>query len=280
MKCHFFILITVAFLSLNQSTLIQTAQAGNDFEVLVNEKMAKIKKKHDKIPEKKEKLAKKIDENQDEISKLPQIECAPGVFVPSFNASEPENIFKYQRLVSEIDSFSKKMDSLEWQLMKKKVVPLTKDYSWAIPNDKAIATIKKYGPIVEIGAGTGYWAKLLADEGVDVVAYDNEEANKYSESQYNKTWVQVNKGDESAVLQHPDRTLMLCWPPRWNEMASNSLNSYQGKYVVYVGEIGPTAATGTQKFFSDLETHFELIETADIQNWPGYSDKVYIYRRK
>lgn len=34
-------------------------------------------------------------------------------------------------------------------------------YSYAIPNHDALSIIKKYGPIVEIGSGSGYWAHLL-----------------------------------------------------------------------------------------------------------------------
>ena len=32
----------------------------------------------------------------------------------------------------------------------------THKYAWAIPNDEAIHTIASLGPIVEMGAGTGY----------------------------------------------------------------------------------------------------------------------------
>ena len=45
-------------------------------------------------------------------------------------------------------------------------------FSWAIPNEEALDAIAAVGPIVEIGAGTGYWAWLLQKRGVDVVAYD------------------------------------------------------------------------------------------------------------
>ncbi|DAZ92387.1 TPA: hypothetical protein N0F65_003770 [Lagenidium giganteum] len=45
-------------------------------------------------------------------------------------------------------------------------------YSWAIPDERALQIIKHYGPIVEMGAGTGYWGCLLKVRGVDIVCYD------------------------------------------------------------------------------------------------------------
>src|SRR4051794_21992422 len=45
-------------------------------------------------------------------------------------------------------------------------------FAWAVPSDEAIEEIARHGPIVEIGAGTGYWAWLLAQAGADVLAYD------------------------------------------------------------------------------------------------------------
>jgi tetratricopeptide (TPR) repeat protein len=50
---------------------------------------------------------------------------------------------------------------------------LVRKYSWAIPDEEALATIGSYTPLVEIGAGTGYWAALLRKRGADMIAYDS-----------------------------------------------------------------------------------------------------------
>lgn len=39
--------------------------------------------------------------------------------------------------------------------------PLIDRYSCVIANENALETIAKYSPIIEIGAGSGYWAYLL-----------------------------------------------------------------------------------------------------------------------
>jgi hypothetical protein len=53
---------------------------------------------------------------------------------------------------------------------------LVKKYSWAIPSPESIEWIVKVldgRPVVEIGAGTGYWAWLLTQAGVDIRCYDH-----------------------------------------------------------------------------------------------------------
>lgn len=45
-------------------------------------------------------------------------------------------------------------------------------YAFAVPSAEALAALAKHGPLVEWGAGTGYWAAMLQRAGADVVALD------------------------------------------------------------------------------------------------------------
>jgi hypothetical protein len=49
---------------------------------------------------------------------------------------------------------------------------LRQKYAWAIPDARALRIIKHFAPVVEMGAGTGYWCYLLRQNGIDIVAYD------------------------------------------------------------------------------------------------------------
>mgnify|MGYP001603501330 CR=1 FL=1 len=49
---------------------------------------------------------------------------------------------------------------------------LVRLYAWAVPTEEVIRTLVKHAPIVEIGAGTGYWAHLIHQMGGDILAYD------------------------------------------------------------------------------------------------------------
>ena len=55
--------------------------------------------------------------------------------------------------------------------------PLCKKYSWAIPDERALQILESFAPLIEIGAGKGYWARLLRDRGVDILAFDKYKYN-------------------------------------------------------------------------------------------------------
>ena len=152
-------------------------------------------------------------------------------------------------------------------------------YSWAVPDDKALRIIKRYSPILEVGAGTGYWSALLRDQGADVMAFDRNPPrtgrNSYKHrTQY--TWIHQGPAEVSAFF--PDRTLFICWPPYDTNMASRALECYQGKHVIFVGESWG-GCTGDERFHQLLSNDFTLIREYQHPNWGGLHDKLYVYRR-
>ena len=52
--------------------------------------------------------------------------------------------------------------------------PIQRLVSFGIPSAAALEAIARHGPIIEVGAGTGYWAGLLQAMGVDIIAFDAE----------------------------------------------------------------------------------------------------------
>ena len=143
-------------------------------------------------------------------------------------------------------------------------------YSWAVPTEEALDAIAAVAPIVEVGAGTGYWARLLRDRGVDVVAYDvappgGRALNGWHSGATASTWTDVLRGDAWRAASHPDRTLMVCWPPYGTPMAATALSAYRGDRVVYIGEgpwtrsFGDEPVTADQKFLQILTTEFARI---------------------
>lgn len=156
---------------------------------------------------------------------------------------------------------------------------LVKKYAWAVPNDEAIAACVEAGPIVEVGAGLGYWAHLIVQAGGDVIAYDTEpdpERNDYVDAE---PWFQVHRGGAEAAGRHPDRALMLIWPPYGEEMAAETLRHYEGDTVIYVGE-GRGGCTGGDNFIEQLEERFELVKTVHIPTWRMVHDHLTIWRRR
>ena len=100
---------------------------------------------------------------------------------------------------------------------------------FAIPTREALDAILKHASsrgIVEMGAGTGYWAAMLRDHGADVVAFDrdpptDDESNAFFGA---GMYAEVRRGDAASLLRESAawpaeaaealhaRTLLLIWP--------------------------------------------------------------------
>ena len=157
--------------------------------------------------------------------------------------------------------------------------PLVREFAWAVPSDEAIAAIAELSPIIEVGAGTGYWAMLLQQAGADVLAFDIAPPDKSSNSyRHTKTWFPVQQGDASVAALHPDRTLMLCWPNYSDSFAFDCLSAYQGDRLVFIGE-GNGGCTGSEEFFVLLAAEWTLQSEVMLPQWAGIHDYLSIYHR-
>ena len=136
---------------------------------------------------------------------------------------------------------------------------LVATFGFAVPTPEALLLIAAHSPqgVIELGAGTGYWARMLHEHHVDVVAYDiappPSEHNTWFAGRH--TWFRVEVGDERVVAMHPERTLLLVWPT-WNESwAADAAKLHldnSGRYLVYVGE-RPGGRTGDLRLHALLD---------------------------
>ena len=156
----------------------------------------------------------------------------------------------------------------DWQAF---TAAIARHFAWAVPTGEAIAVIRKHSAsVVEIGAGSGYWAWLMQQAGIDVAAFDLDPPPF--------TWAEVKRGDERRASDHPDKALLLCWPPWAAGVASRALAAYRGEHVVYVGEwMGYNAEPD---FFASLAWFFECIDSVDIPQWCMRDDRLLVFRRR
>jgi hypothetical protein len=177
--------------------------------------------------------------------------------------------------------------------------PLQRRYAWGIPNEPALAAIAEHSPngVVEIGAGGGYWAKLLRDRGVDVLAFDPEPGNAHWSL---RTWSEVLRGDHTSVIGFPERTLLLVWPSYSMDWTDKVIDLYGGQTVIYVGE-GSGGCTGTERMHQLLgedggcwhfggeddpcdcepvDALFTAGKVVDIPQWFGIHDYLTVFHRK
>ena len=142
-------------------------------------------------------------------------------------------------------------------------------YSWAIPSREVIHAIgSRSSSILEVGAGTGYWAWLLSQTGVNVVARDVEPGQS-------PTWFPIRNEVSETDLSRDG--LLLCWPPFESSMALDALKRFKGNAVYYVGEW--RGRTASPAFHDELE-NWTRTDEVDIPSWPGFSDRLYCFERR
>ena len=155
---------------------------------------------------------------------------------------------------------------------------LVHTYSWAVPNDEVIQSIVQVSKdcgLVDFGAGTGYWASLIAGEGVEVEAIDNWIDGKPEHLHY-----PVITGSYELLPKFRDRVLLLVWPPRATRMAVRAVEAHAGRVLVYVGEPAPARSTASPEFFDYVSQHFKLVSHVTIPQWFNRYDGVFIYERR
>lgn len=180
-------------------------------------------------------------------------------------------------------------------------------FGFSVPDRRAVEAIARSSPngVVEIGAGTGVWARVLDDAGVKVDAFDlhpppSEENFWFAGSE---PWFPVLRADHRVVEQFAERTLLLAWPTRTEIWAAEVLEMYHragGRCVAYIGE-GPGGRTGDEVFQARLghlsrcaqcaygmatvpcicgvQALWARITTVPLATWPGFSDALHLYMR-
>ena len=173
---------------------------------------------------------------------------------------------------------------------------LCNEYAWSIPDPDSLAFVAHHlgERAIEIGAGTGYWASLLSQLGVDMLCYDLYPPDETGQNIYHspaneersrllgvvrKIFFRVHAGNHLLAAQHPDRTLFLCWPPYDNPMAYDTLKVYTGNKLVLIGE-GEGGCTGDDAFFALLNEEWEGMESHTPVQWSGIHDYIEVYERK
>jgi len=154
--------------------------------------------------------------------------------------------------------------------------------AFACPNAAAVAALATFAPaagVLELGAGTGYWAAFLRRRGLAVVAADikppgrrGKGANEYHGSL--PAWGVVQAGDAVGMARSHGRgrLLLLCYapPPAPGRpcvalAAVRAFASAGGTRLALVGEFrGDTASAA---FEQELAQGWELVKTVPLPNY-------------
>jgi hypothetical protein len=188
-------------------------------------------------------------------------------------------------------------DAEEARVRKQERFAMCGRYAWSVPTDEAIEALVRHSPLVELGAGTGYWAWLVRNAGGDIVAYDVNPPGQPGENTWHSEartcFTPVGSGSIEVLSDHVDRTLVLCWPPYSDQdrpttlagkkahlrecMGYQALRHWKGERFVYIGEW--RCCTAGWAFHDLLERDYRWVSWLKLPSWPGVDDYLTVYER-
>jgi hypothetical protein len=139
-------------------------------------------------------------------------------------------------------------------------------YGFAILWSVAIEAMRPYAPLLEIGAGSGYWTYELKKHGIDCIATDTmdgqygffsrQTGEEDKLNRWQKQYIEIEKlNSVEAVRKYPKRNLLTVWPDYNSSWAADALDIFTGQVVIYMGE-GPGNATADDRFHELLDQRF------------------------
>jgi len=160
--------------------------------------------------------------------------------------------------------------------------PLRGQYShrfgYGIPCSEAIDHIAELGPLIEVGAGNGFWTYWLRRAGCDVVAADPQAPDPYT----GHAWIDdmLIEDGVQAVLRNPGRSILMVWPRYDTLWPTHVVHAMRATQVLcYVGE-GPFGASAHPSTFAALQARgFTLTRLLSVPNWPMSSGHLAIYAK-
>lgn len=169
------------------------------------------------------------------------------------------------------------------QALAEKRGELVRRYAFPIPTPDIVNEVARRSPLIEIGAGSGYWARCLKAAGADIIAFDHRPPGEESpwdpmggNRWFEDAWFDVMDGDAFEAGRHPERSLFLCWPPMHDPMAVDALSCYRaagGTTLIYIGSPG---SSGDEAFHRELSSMSPELSVG-LWSWPGIDERLMIY---
>ena len=187
-------------------------------------------------------------------------------------------------------------------------------YAWAIPDERALKICAAFSPLVEIGAGAGYWARLLRDMGVVVHAFDCDVGDKTrAAGVLAPAWTSVEKGGPEKLTRHKKAALLLLYPDDLSpgghredeeeqdaepeQLSTACLRAYEGDTVIHVGEwlgdtltlsmegqdmpdnLYPWGRSTSAEFQILLTATFHKVLQVPLPNWGSVRNTLTVWKR-
>jgi SAM-dependent methyltransferase len=149
------------------------------------------------------------------------------------------------------------------------------EFGFSIPCAEVLGALWKLQPIVEVGAGSGYWTALMRHIGIEVVGTDPDDHGfKFTTGKYDPDQARYTAAE--AVMRWPEHTVFCSWPSYkedWFRKAMEQMRS--GQYMVLIRE----DACCDEDTWDWVSESFDQIEYIPIPAWPGMNDHCGVWRK-
>lgn len=155
---------------------------------------------------------------------------------------------------------------------------------FAVLTPAVVQLVSKYSPLLEVGAGSGYWSYELSRAGADIIATDPGE-ERYARideecGRWTKLWFPIEKlRAHKAIAKYPDRNLLMSWPSIGKQWSAHAANVFRGEYLIHIGE-GHGGCTGCDQLYKAFNKLYEEVEEVTLPQFFGIHDRLTVYRRK
>jgi hypothetical protein len=148
-------------------------------------------------------------------------------------------------------------------------------FGFSIPCAEVLDALAQHQPIVEIGAGSGYWTALMRHRSIDVIGTDPDAQGWWEQvGQYDP--YQVNLEARQALRRWPKHTVFCSWPSLKEPWLLQALRSMHiGRRLILIEE----DACADEKTWAYRDQRFSNEAYISVPAWWGCNDRCGVWRR-
>jgi hypothetical protein len=155
-----------------------------------------------------------------------------------------------------------------------------RQWGFSLPCREAVTALRGFGPILEVGAGTGFWTTVMRAAGHDMIATDLAAGlSPYGFSVSRHAEVEQLSAVD-AVRKYPDRDLFCSWPSENEPWAAEAVGELRAgrKLALILDDRG--TITGDDNLRRVLAERYRALEMIEIPRFPGLHDRMRLFERR